>query len=504
MRVLAMSVVVGATMVVSARGEGAAQPAKKPNLVFVLSDQQSWDMLACNGNQDIVSPNLDRLARQGVRFTRCISNSPVCTPYRGILMSGQHPLYCGAIQNDLQILPGAGNYLAQVLRDAGYRTGYFGKWHLYGGDRVRPVPPGPFRYGFDHEFLTNNCTLLFDAERAYYWDASGQKQLYGDWEPYAQTRQALDFIDKYRDRAFALFLSWHPPHNWGRAQEGYLAPADCLSLYDPAELHLRPNVADTPSVRRKYQGHMAMITSIDRAFGQLLEKLDQEGLTDDTLVVFTADHGDMLMSYGWPNHKGRAEDGSCRVPLLLRFPGRLVARTSELLIGTFDLMPTLLGLLGLPVPETCQGQNLAGAIIEARDDAVAAQPLFFLPADWRGVYTRRYTYSFTLDPDSPRSQTFSDNLLFDHQQDPWQLHNLFDSPAHAQTRARLHKLTRQWMARFGDTGCRYQALLERVVRAEDWPAVRAAPRDRPRGWEGRLRGRPVDFLPLQEAGRSSE
>jgi len=465
-----------------------------------MSDQHSWDMLGCYGNPDLKTPNFDRLAEQGVRFTHCISNSPVCTPYRGILMTGQHPLNCGAMQNDLQILPGSGNYLGEVLRDAGYRMGYYGKWHLYGGDRVRPVPPGPFRYGFDHEFFTNNCTLLFDAKRAYYWDEKGQRQLYGDWEPYAQTRQAIGFIEKHATRPFALFLSWHPPHNWGRDHEGYLAPEDCLALYDPASLHLRPNVKDTPAIRRKYQGHMAMISSLDRAFGWLLKTLDEQGLTQNTLVVFTADHGDLLMSYGWPANKGRAEDGSCRVPLLVRFPGRLEPRTSELLIGTLDLMPTLLGFLRLPIPETCQGQNLAEAIAERRDDVVPSQPLFFLPADWRGIYTPRYTYSFTVNPDSPHHKQLSDNILFDRQEDPWELNNLFDSPDDEEIRKQLHEKTLDWMARCGDTGFRFQALLERVVRARDWPAVSMPPRYRPRGWEGRLRGQPVSWLPIPEEG----
>ncbi|MFV1968369.1 MAG: sulfatase-like hydrolase/transferase [Pirellulaceae bacterium] len=497
--------VVGICVVVaSVCGEEKPQRARKPNLVFVMSDQHSWDMLACYGNQDLITPNLDRLARQGVRFNHCVSNSPVCTPYRGILLTGQHPLYCGAMQNDLQVLPGHGNYFGEVLRDAGYRTGYYGKWHLYGGDRVRPVPPGLFRYGFDDEFLTNNCTLLFDARRAYYWDENGEKRLYGDWEPYAQTRQAIAFVEKHSTRPFALFLAWHAPHNWGRAQEGYLAPEDMLALYDPAKLHLRPNVKDTPVIRRKYQGHMAMITSLDRAFGQLMRTLDEKGLADDTIVVFTSDHGDMLMSYGWPNHKGRAEHGSCRVPLLIRFPGRLEPRASELLMGTFDLMPTLLGLLGLSIPDTCQGRDLADAIINHRDDVVESQPLFFLPADWRGIYTRRYTYSYSIDPKSPRNALLSDNLLYDRQEDPWEMNNLFDSPQHAEIRKHLHEKTLKWMARFGDTGFPFQTLLERVVRAEDGPAVSSHPRNRPRGWEGRLRGRPVDFLPLKEKKPGTE
>ena len=137
-----------------------------------MSDQHSWDMLGCYGNRDVISPNLDRLARQGVLFNHGIANSPVCTPYRSILLSGQHPLRNGAFQNDLRMLPGKGNYFAEVLRDAGYRTGYYGKWHLYGGERVRGIPPGPDRYGFDHEFLVNNCTLTYDAARAWYWYCS--------------------------------------------------------------------------------------------------------------------------------------------------------------------------------------------------------------------------------------------------------------------------------------------------------------------------------------------
>ena len=228
------------TLMCSAVGSqllAADSSAKRPNLVFVFSDQQSWDMLGCYGNPDVISPNLDRLAEQGVRFNHCISSSPICTPYRAMLLSGQHTLRNGAIGNDIRMLPGKGNYFAEVLRDHGYRTGYYGKWHLYGGDRNRPIPPGPYRYGFDHEFLSNNCTLVYDKERAYYWDENGEKQMYGDWEPYAQTRQAVEFINKHADRPFALFVSWHPPHRW---KNRYRGPADLMKLFDPAKLHLAP------------------------------------------------------------------------------------------------------------------------------------------------------------------------------------------------------------------------------------------------------------------------
>ena len=134
--------------------QAAVKPAaRRPNLVFVFSDQQSFDMLGCAGNKDIITPNLDKFAAEGVRFTQCVSSSPVCTPFRGMLLTGQHPLRSGAFCNDIRIVPGEGRYFGEVLRDAGYACGYVGKWHLYGGDRNRPIPAGPFRYGFDQRFL---------------------------------------------------------------------------------------------------------------------------------------------------------------------------------------------------------------------------------------------------------------------------------------------------------------------------------------------------------------
>jgi|GEM_PF-3224910 len=130
--------------------------AKQPNLLFILTDQQSYDMLGCYGNKQLITPNIDKIASEGVRFNYCISSNPVCSPMRAMLLSGHHSLKNGVVSNDIQMLPGNGKYFAEVLRDSGYRTGYIGKWHLYGGDRERPVPPGKFRYGFDDTFQQQN------------------------------------------------------------------------------------------------------------------------------------------------------------------------------------------------------------------------------------------------------------------------------------------------------------------------------------------------------------
>lgn len=475
-----------------------AAPVRKPNLLFVFSDQQSADMLGCYGNKQVITPRTDEFARQSVLFRHSVSNAPLCTPYRGVLLSGQHPLHNGAVENDVRMLAGGGRHFGERLRDAGYRMGYVGKWHLYGGNRVRPIPPGPDRYGFDHTFLTNNCTVVFDAERTYYWNEQGERTLYGDWEPYAQTRQACEFIDRHADQPFALFVSWHPPHNWASPQGAYDAPADLLKLYDPAAISLRANCEDTPAMRKLYRGYMALCTSIDRAFGTLLDKLKEKGLDENTIVVFTSDHGDTILSHGLRGNKMRPEIESIRVPLLIRYPGRLKPRTSDLPVGGLDLMPTLLAMMGQPVPDSCQGRNLASAIERGRDNAVESVPLFLPSLDWRGVYTRRHTYAFDTSAGTTswyRRQYFSTpaglawNCLWDHDRDPAERTNLYESEP--KLRSRLDEQARVWMRRFGDTGAPYQRVAERLFSPEDRHSLKTHDL---KTFSGIPRGRPVDLL----------
>ena len=173
-------------------------------------------MLGCYGNADIKTPRLDAFAVDSIRFEHCISSSPVCTPYRGMLLTGQHPLRHGALHNDLPLLAHNGTTFAQALGAAGYRTAYVGKWHLLGGDRDRPVPPGPLRHGFDETFLSNNCHMDYRPGHGYYWDGEGRKVHFEEWEVDGQTRQAVQFLPTCRtDEPFALFVSWHPPHDVG-------------------------------------------------------------------------------------------------------------------------------------------------------------------------------------------------------------------------------------------------------------------------------------------------
>lgn len=477
--------------------QSSSSGKSRPNLLFVFSDQQSWDMLGCYGNEQIITPNIDKVAQEGVRFNYCISNTPVCTPMRGMLMSGQHPLYNGSFANDIQMLTDNGMTFGESLKEAGYRTAYVGKWHLYGGPRPRPIPAGKHRYGFDDLFLSNNCTLDFRPEHAFYYDDDGKKVIFDEWEAYGQARQAAKYISGLEaDDNFAMFVSLHPPHDQGASPNGrrYKTEPDLMALYDRDKIRLRSSVEEKASIRDDYHGHMAMCTGVDKAFGMLIDTLKEKGVYDNTIIVYTSDHGDQLGSHGRPWAKSFPEDPSIRVPLIVRWPEKIKpGQVSDLPVGTFDFMPTILGMMDIDIPETCQGLDLSKDILEGLEDAVESVPLFYFHPGWRGVFTKRYTYAFDeFDRNDYTTEWFgrrekvSWNVLYDRQNDPHQLVNLFESEAHAAIRERLHKLTQAWMDKFNDHEIRAHKIYEAC-------GLGMTKLDK-KGSDGVLGGRPVDFL----------
>lgn len=446
----------------------------RPNLVFIFSDQQSTDMAGAYGVGSVRTPNLDALAADGVTFTRCISNSPVCTPYRGMLITGQHPLRNNCFTNDRRLATDIGESFAEVLAGAGYRSGYVGKWHLYGGNRYRPVPAGPDRHGFDATFLTNNCDVNYHPDHAFYWGDDNLVHRFGTWEVEGQTDQALEFIDRQTaDQPFSLFVSYHPPHNHLGGDEerfaGFDAPEEFKALYDPDEIELRPSLPDNPRTRRMMQGYLALCSEVDHHVGRMITRLDELGLLDNTIVIYTSDHGETFGGYLAHWHKSTPEDASIAVPLIIRLPGReLAGSRRDLLVGTLDLMPTILGLMGIRVPAECQGLDLSAAIGAGDDDAVESVPLFYFPTPWRGVVTRRWTYAIehvdrstaavdSIGSDLGRSRLLRTyDVLYDHDEDPHQLRNLYgqaDTQGFSGVEAahrELHRLTLAWLDRFED------------------------------------------------------
>ncbi|MCK9414485.1 MAG: sulfatase-like hydrolase/transferase [Prolixibacteraceae bacterium] len=435
----------------------ATEKVEKPNLVFIFSDQQTFDMVGCYGNKQIKTPNLDEFSKQGVRFTHCFSNSPICTPFRGLLMSGQQSLYNGAFVNDKPLVPGHGKKFAEVLRDAGYNTAYIGKWHLLGGERDRPIPKGEMRYGFDELFESNNCHVDFRAGKCFYWSEEGQKVFFDKWEVYGQTDQASEYLEsrKTATKPFALFVSWHAPHDLGkfRGADGlmhyqYDAPEELMAMYNRDSIQMRPGIENTPDHRRMVHGQMAMTTGVDIAFGQIMEKLRKLKLDKNTIVVFTSDHGDMLDFDDAVYPKQYPHDYSCHTPFLLRWPGKIrLNATTGLLFSAMDIMPSILGLMGLDVPKECHGKNLCKAILDNDENAVDYVPIWLYEGKGsRGVITRDFTFSTQKDA----TEGSLHSVLFDRNNDPFQLNNLFANPKMAEVKEKLSMLTQQWMTKYND------------------------------------------------------
>lgn len=423
-----------------------------PNLLFIFSDQQRAGDTGYEGNAQAITPHLDRMAAEGVRFTNAVSTCPVCTPYRAALLTGKYPLSNGMVINDVR-LPVTETSIAHVLREAGYATGYFGKWHLDGPYRGGWTPPGPRRQGFDDWAVAECC---HDYMKAWYYRDDPEPIWIEGYDADHFTDLTIDFMRKHGDRPFCAFLSWSPPHN------PYEQMPDEYRVHDPAEMTLRANVPpeDGELARQQYAGYYSHITALDRNVGRLRAALDELGLAEDTLVVFTSDHGDMLRSHGLYEKQLPYEE-SIMVPFLACQPGQIgEGLVSDALLNVPDLMPTLLGYLGVDCPDTVEGDDLSFALRgmpgAEPTSAFIANPLPFMPnrmiPEWRGVRTKTHTYVETLD---------GPWMLFDDVRDPCQLSNLVGDPAHAAMQAELRGDLRRWLAKLDDEFLPLEAYVER-------------------------------------------
>ncbi len=404
--------------------DGVQAHYRKPNVVILLADQWRAQAAGFAKDPNALTPNLDRLASQSVRFTTAVSCCPVCSPYRASLMTGRYPLSHGVFLNDVTLGNDAVS-MAQAFACVGYDTAYIGKWHLDGHGRSAYIPPDR-RQGFDY-WKVLECT--HDYNRSLYYGRSPEILQWPGYDAIAQTQDACDYIRTHDgEKPFLLILSWGPPHDpYGTAPKPY------RDRFDPQRIQLRPNVPpDTADwARTNLAGYYAHCLALDDCVGRILRSLDQSARSSETILVFTSDHGDMLGSHGM-THKQKPFDESILVPLLMRLPnsGSAQPRTIENPISAPDLMPTVLGLCGIATPETAEGTDYSRAILEGKSlDSRAA--LIECPSpfgqwdrrhggrEYRGVRTGRWTY--VRDLTGPW-------LLFDNHNDPYQMENLVNRP----------------------------------------------------------------------------
>ncbi|MBV7335704.1 sulfatase [Chloroflexi bacterium TSY] len=398
---------------------------ERPNIIYVFGDQWRAQATGYAGDPNVQTPNIDRLADESINLRNAVSTCPLCTAYRASFLSGQYPLTHGLFVNDVSLDPNA-TTLGKIFAQHGYDTAWIGKWHVDGHGRDAYIPPDRHQ-GFDF-WRVLECT--HDYNRSFYYAGdSDESQIWEGYDAIAQTREAQKYIREHASKQagtnpFLLVLSWGPPHNpYGTA------PGEYRRLYRGDELKLRPNVTMPLAmfVSHALAGYYAHCTALDACLGDLMTTIEEAGISDNTIFIFTSDHGDAVGCQGITN-KQAPWDESIRVPFLLRYPERFgrAPRTLDALMGTPDILPTLLGLCDLPIPESVEGLDFSSCLMGEPDpsDGAALIECIHPIADWwhglggkeyRGLRTTRYTYARSLE---------GPWLLYDNENDPYQLENL--------------------------------------------------------------------------------
>ena len=334
----------------------AAETAK-PNIVILVADQWRASATGYAGDPNVKTPALDRLAGECIWFRNAVSVCPVCTPFRAALMTGRWPTSTGMFLNDLH-LPDRELCMPEILKRAGYATAYIGKWHLDGHGRESYIPPER-RRGWEY-WKAAECDHTYNHSH-YYAGTSQEKKYWDGYDAIAQTKDACAYIRQpaRQGQPFVLMVAYGPPHFPHKT-----APQAYQDLYPPEKIKLPPNVPETlrAKAQRESQGYYAHCTALDKCVADVLGVLSETALAEKTIVLFTADHGEMMGSHGCPpSMKQQPWDESAHVPLLLRYPaahGRR-GRAVQTSLTTPDILPTLLGLAGVAIPATIEGEDLS-------------------------------------------------------------------------------------------------------------------------------------------------
>lgn len=418
---------------------------RRPNIVYLLADQWRASATGYAGDPNVKTPHLDRLAQQSWNFRNAVSTQPVCTAHRAALQTGRFPTSTGMFLNDAH-LPDEELCMAEIFKSAGYTTGYIGKWHLDGHGRSAYIP-AERRQGWEW-WRGNECTHDYNRS-PYYETDSNVKKFWPGYDSYAQTAAAQDYIREHAkgSKPFVLMLAYGTPHFPHSS-----APADLQALYPPSSIQLPANVPEKwqAQARKEAQGYYAHCTAVDKCVGDIMQTLEETGLAENTILVFTADHGESLGSHDiMPLKKLAFWNETAGVPFLLRYPAVAgkTGRDLRMPITTTDVLPTLLSFAGIPIPSSLEGENLAPRLRSGRDDAERTALFMAVHGapgegpEYRALRNGRFTFVRTLEGPA---------YLFDNEKDPLQLTNLIADPAFATLRDDLNQRLTAELARIKD------------------------------------------------------
>ena len=447
------------SMSLAADGGPDASGSLSPNFVILIADDMAWEDSGPYGNRNVRTPNIDRLAREGMRFDRAILTASSCSPSRASIMTGRYPHNTDAEQLHWP-LPREQVTFVEQLKARGYWTAAAGKWHL--GPHIKN------RFDAVAEAGTAGFQLPADrtARRARLIDADDESGC-ANWLPALKSRP--------KDKPFFLWLAALDPHRDYK-------PNAIVNPHKPGQVIVPPYLPDTPEVRRDLALYYDEITRLDEHVGKILSELDAQGAASNTVVIFMADNG-----RAFPRCKTTVYDSGVKTPFIVRWPSKVKAgSTCSNLISSIDIAPTLLELAGMERFKTAQGHSFARLLddpaAKIREYAFAEHNWHDYDAHQRAVRTERFKYIRNFDvnlPNTPpadavRSPTFQTmrklrdarklaaeqmgcfikpkpgEELYDCDADPHELRNLASDPAHAETLKRLREELARWQGETRD------------------------------------------------------
>ncbi|MCY4022165.1 MAG: sulfatase [Anaerolineaceae bacterium] len=433
--------------------------SEQPNIIWIFGDQHRGQSLGYMGDPNVSTPHLNRLADEGITFTSAVAGFPLCSPFRGALISGQYP-HRVTPGHQTQLDPSLPT-VATAFNEAGYHTAWYGKWHIDGAQEregrtaMHIIPPerrGHFRKWIGYE----NNAPQFDC-----WVHGGEgEEAFHYRLPGYETDALTDlFIEHLRERAqedepFFAGLSVIPPH------DPYHAPPEWMGRHIPARVQLRPNVPEIPRIveraRRDLAGYHAMIENLDWNVGRIRATLEELGLYENTHVLFFSDHGDMHGSHGQFRKTSPWEE-SLRIPFIIGGGPHRYHHNSgfhEVPINHVDIAPTSLGLCGIEAPAWMQGTDYSGYRLRGKEvsgepDSAYLQTVVptmhghSVDRPWRGIVTRD-NWKYTVLEGQPW-------LLFNLNEDPYEQANHAHNSLYHAERRQLQARLEEWIDHTGDS-----------------------------------------------------
>lgn len=400
---------------------------KRPNVIVFLTDQQRWDTTGLHGNPMQLTPNLDRMAQAGTDVHYSFTCQPVCGPARSCLQTGLYATASGCYRNEIPLDENT-KTLANYFRDAGYRTGYIGKWHLGGSE---PVPEHR-RGGYDFWLGSETLEYTSDSYDTVVYDNDCEPVKLPGYRVDALADAAIRYINDHRKDPFYLFVSFIEPHHQNHL-DNYPAPVGYRERYMNG--WIPPDLAALGGVVHHHiAGYYGMVKRLDEALGRLLDALKSLDMDENTIVLFTSDHGNHFRTRN-SEYKRSCHESSIRVPTALCGPGFNGGGRIQELVSLIDLPPTLLDAAGIPVPDSMQGRSILPLLHGRKSEW--PQEVFIQISEsqvGRAIRTKRWKYGVTAPHkdgwDDSGSDLYAEQYLYDLEADPYELENLAGYESH--------------------------------------------------------------------------